>query len=212
MFKKLLILLTVLAISVAGCGGKGKTPAGEDVPAAESTEETHEEAEQEEGEEAEETASEEVPAATEENSHDLILQTLGEEDVAQIEVPAFLTYTEHAASYVKASDDETYEVTYMYYGAWDKERFFTEVVNAGAYIESESFSNVEEGEMQTADISGKSAEWKKISALYEGEIGLVQYGAVIDVEGGVLGVNMYVYDEGDTDEAFFEVLQGITLK
>lgn len=209
MFNKILLLLTILAISAAGCGGK--TPAREDAPAAESAEEAHEEAAEEE-KEAEEAVPEAAPAEEEENSHDLVLQTLGGEDIARIEVPAFLPYTEHAPSYVKASDDGTHDVSYMHYGAWDKEQFFAEVVNTDAYTGNESFSNVAESEMQTAEISGKTTECKKITALYDGEIALVQYGAVIDVEGGVLGVNMYVYGEEDADEAFFSVLKGINLK
>lgn len=217
--KKIIALLLLVCLVVAGCGGKDNkqtTSESEDKTETVSEETAEAEAVVTDKEEiAKEENAEEGNSTLEErseNDHSFILYSLGGDEVAEITVPEFLTETYYTEVTITAKDEMTYEATYATYTGWNTDTFFGEVMNVDSFIENDMFSNVEESEVETVNVNGNEAKWKKITTVYEGDMNYTQYAAAIEIEGGVIGITLYATNVPSENTELLEMLSGISLK
>lgn len=215
--KKIIALLLLVCLVVAGCGAKDKnqtTSEPEDKTETVSGDAEAAEPESEETAKEETVTEEESAASTEEtgNDHLFTLYSLGGDEVAEITVPEFLTETNYTKVTITANDEMTYEAAYAAYTDWNADAFFNEVLKVDAFINNDQFSNVEESAVETVTVNGNEVKWKKITTVYEGEMDYTQYAAAIEIEGGVIGITLYATNVPSENTELFEVLSGITLK
>ena len=234
MTKKFAALLLIVLITAVGCGAKENKPASPQ-PEAVTGSET-------EKTENEEPAVEEVPAAedpgttdyvkedpsenddggiteAQENGRIFTLYSLSMEEVAEITVPEFMPETYYTEVALTAEDEMTYAVSYMAALNWDTDKFFEETMypHIDFLKDDGAFTSVEPSDLKTVTVNGMNAKWKKVTAVYDGDISYAYYTATIDYdhagsEHGVVGITFSATGVTDGDERLMEVLSGITLK
>ena len=224
MTRKIAAFLLIALVTAAGCGAKENTPASapQEIIADQETEKTEggaadtaEESVKEENAENEDSEQ----AETQENSRIFTLYSLSMEEVAEITVPEFMPETYYTEVTLTAEDEMTYAASYMAATGWDTDTFFEETLypHIDSLEEDQEFVHVEPSDLKTVTVNGMNAKWKKVTAVYDGDISYAYYAATINYdhagsEHGVIGITFSATGVPDGDERLMEVLSGITLK